>query len=307
MMRIVFAGSPAVAVPTLDALIAAGHDIVAVLSQPDAPAGRGRKLVPSAVSARALELSLPLLRPERAAEATQEIAALQADVGVVVAYGQLLRPPLLAALRHGWINLHFSDLPRWRGAAPVQRAILAGDTETAATVFQLVPALDAGPVWARLETAIGERETAGELLERMSHEGTSVVVEALRRIEAGEQPTEQPVGGTTHAAKLEVADGHLDLSRPAAELDRQVRGVTPSPGAWTTWKGERFKVLRARVDADAPALAPGVLHVTKRAVHVGTGTQPLLLEQVQAFGKRAMAAADWARGIEICDDERMGA
>lgn len=306
-MRIVFAGSPAVAVPTLDALVAAGHDVVAVLSQPDAPTGRGRRLAPSAVSARALELGLTLLRPERAVEATEEIAALHADVGVVVAYGQLLRPALLEAPLHGWVNLHFSDLPRWRGAAPVQRAILAGDTMTAATVFQLVPALDAGPIWARQETAIGEHETAGELLERMAREGTGVVAEALRRIEAGEQPTEQPCHGATHAAKLEVTDGHLDLSRPAVELDRQVRGVTPAPGAWTTWQGERFKVLRARVDADGPALAPGALHVTKRTVHVGTGTQPLLLEQVQAFGKKAMAAADWARGVEIRDDERMGA
>lgn len=286
--------------PTLNHLIERGHDIVGVLTQPDAPTGRGRRLQPSHVSARAHALGLPVLAPERAADATDEIRALAPEIAVVVAYGQLLRPELLAVPTHGWINLHFSVLPRWRGAAPVQRAILAGDRHTGSTVFSLVPELDAGPVWAVSRTHIGERESAGELLGRLARDGGAVVDEAIGRIAAGESPVAQPADGVTHAAKLTPRDGHLDLGRPACELDRVIRGCTPAPGAWTTFRGERFKVLEAvPVALDA---RPGQLVATKNDLVVGTGNGGLRLLRVQAFGKKAMAGADWARGVSLGDE-----
>lgn len=291
--------------PTLDHLVQQGHDVVAVLTQPDAPVGRGRRLTPSPVAARAEELGLTVLRPERAGEVQAELAALAPELGVVVAYGQILRQPMLDVPAHGWMNLHFSLLPRWRGAAPVQRAIMAGDTQTGSTVFRLVPALDAGPVWATSSTTIGARETAGELLDRMARDGAALVSEAIDVVASGAEPAPQEEAGETHAAKLGADDGRLDLTRAAADLDRQVRGCTPAPGAWTTFRGERFKVLAALpVEAE---LAPGALQVGKNEVLLGTGHGALRLDRVQPPGKKPMGGADWARGVTLADGEGLGA
>ncbi|KQZ10051.1 methionyl-tRNA formyltransferase [Microbacterium sp. MEC084] len=298
-MRIVFAGTPSVAVPSLHALHAAGHDIAAVVTRPDAPLGRKRVLTPSPVAAAAEELGLPVIKAARLdAEATERIAALDPELAVVVAYGGLVREPLLSLPPHGWINLHFSLLPRWRGAAPVQRALMAGDRVTGAAVFRLVPELDAGDVFDELRYDVPADATAGDVLEALADLGAGLLADVVDGIAAGTAVAVPQKGEATHAAKLSIDDGLLDWREPADRVLDRFRGVTPEPGAHTLLDGARFKILAARpADADAEEpLPPGRARAVKRGVLVGTGTEPILVERVQPAGKAAMDAAAWARG-----------
>lgn len=298
-MRIVFAGTPNAAVPTLEGLAASEHEIVAVISREDAPQGRKRVLTPSPVSARALELDLPLIRANRLDDAvTKQVADRQPDLGVIVAYGGLVREPLLSVPRMGWINLHFSQLPAWRGAAPVQRAVLAGDTHTGIAVFQLEAGLDTGPTYVNRAVAIDADETAGELLERLAHEGVADVLATVNGLAAGTAVATPQSGAPTHAEKLTVADGAIDWSLPAAAVYSRIRGATPEPGAATVLDGARFKVHQvARLQTQpAEPLAPGQVQLDQGRVVVGTGDDALELVRVQPAGKAAMNAGDWLRG-----------
>ena len=306
-MRIVFAGTPEAALPSLNALADSAHDLVAVVTRPDAEQGRGRRRQWSPVAARAAELGLETLKPERPRdpEFIHRLRALAPDCCPVVAYGALLPQAVLDIPPAGWVNLHFSLLPAWRGAAPVQHAILAGDRVTGATTFRLVAAMDAGPVYATVSEPIGPRDTAGDLLSRLAIAGAELLVRTLDGLAAGTlQARPQPEEGVTLAPKLTVADARLDWHRPAEELDRVIRACAPAPGAWTTLRGSRLKVNAAAVDGGT--LAPGVLEVTKTSVRVGTRTEPLRLLHVQPEGKRSMPAADWARGISPAPAEALG-
>lgn len=305
-MRVVFAGTPEVALPSLEALLASDHEVVAVVTRPDAPGRRGRQLIPSPVAARALELGLEVLRPghPREADFQQRLRELAPDICAVVAYGALVPEVALSIPRHGWVNLHFSLLPAWRGAAPVQRAIMAGDPVTGATTFSLVAGLDAGPTYLRLERPIQPTDTSGALLGALADEGAQLLVRTLDGIADGSvQATDQPDVGITLAPKITVDDARIDWTQSAEVLDRQIRGCTPAPGAWCEFRGERFKVGPATITQDR--LATGELVTTKNSVLVGTATTALALGQVKAFGKKEMAAPDWARGIRIEPGERL--
>lgn len=296
-MRLVFAGSPAAAVPSLRLLAESQHEIAAVVTRDDSPQGRKRILTPTAVGAAATELGLPIIRANRLDEAaTAAIGALRPDLGVIVAYGGLVRQPLLSLPRLGWINLHFSILPRWRGAAPVQRAIMAGDELTGASVFQLVEELDAGAVYGQFTQSIGAHETAGHLLESLAEGGAELVARVVDALADGTARAEEQQGDVTLAPKLHLEDGRIDFDQHASIVFAQIRGVTPEPGAFTLLEGERFKVLEAAPAREAPRLAPGQLALDGGRVIVGTGTDPLELLSVQPAGKKAMRAADWWRG-----------
>jgi methionyl-tRNA formyltransferase len=301
-MRVVFAGTPEPALPALEAVASSRHQLVAVVTRPDAPAGRGRRLEASPVARRAEELGLRVLKPEHPKdpdfqEALRELAP---DCCPVVAYGALLPRSALDIPRHGWVNLHFSLLPAWRGAAPVQHALWAGDEITGATTFRIVPALDAGPTYGLMTENVRPADTAGDLLHRLAVGGAELLVRTLDGIEDGSlEAREQPADGVSLAPKITVEDAHVDWSEPAASVDRRIRACTPAPGAWTTLAGERFKLGPVSVDPAAPELAPGVLEVTKSAVHVGTGTHPVRLGDVRPFGRKQMPAADWARGARV--------
>ena len=296
-MRLVFAGTPAVALPALKALLASEHEVVAVVTRPDAARGRSKRLIPSEVGAFAQEQGLPVLKPAhpREEEFVAALTELAPDACPVVAYGALVPQRVLDIPRHGWINLHFSLLPRWRGAAPVQRAIMAGDDVTGATTFRLVRELDAGPVFATTRLSLSGTETAGEVLDALAASGADLLVRTIDTL-AGAAPTPQPDTGVTTAPKVEVAEVRLDWERPAEELDRLIRGANPSPVAWTTHGDERLKVLLAR-STDEAGLAPGAVRPEKRRVLVGTGTTALELVEVQPQGRRPMAGADWGRGL----------
>lgn len=305
-MRLVVAGSPAAAVPTLRRLAASEHEIAAVLTRPASPQGRKRVLTPTPVAAVAAELGLPVIEASRVDdEVTARIAALDVDLGVIVAYGALLRRPALDAPRHGWVNLHFSDLPAYRGAAPVQRAVMAGDTRTAATVFQLVEALDAGPVYAAEPFDIAPEATSGEVLAAMAEVGADVVAGVVDGIAAGTAVASEQSGEPTLAPKLTIEDGRIDFSAPAAVVHARLRGVTPEPGAYAHLGGTRVKLLRSERPGGAadPALslAPGALAVQGGRLFVGTADDPLVLTEVQPAGKKAMDAAAWARGLGALD------
>ncbi len=295
-LRIVFAGSPAAAVPSLRALLAGPHEVVAVVTREDAPLGRKRVLTPTPVAQLAEEAGIPVIKANRLASVEAELLGLQADLGVVVAYGGLIREPVLSAPRHGWINLHFSLLPRWRGAAPVQRAIMAGDPETGTAVFRLVAELDAGPVFAMESVPIGRVQTAGHLLESLSESGAQQLSRVVDDIAAGTAVAVDQVGESTAAPKLTLEDGRIDWADPAVRVDARLRGVTPEPGATTTLDGERFKVLAAAIAHGAASLAPGAVVQRGRSILVGTADDPLELITVQPAGKKPMPAADWWRG-----------
>ena len=296
-LEIVFAGSPAAAVPSLQALTASRHEVLAVLTREDSPQGRKRVLTPTAVAEAADALALPIIKANRlAGAATEQLTALQPDLGVIVAYGGLVREPLLSMPRLGWINLHFSLLPRWRGAAPVQRAIIAGDATTGASVFQLVPELDAGDLYGHLTQPIGAHETAGHLLDSLSLSGAELLVQVIDAIADGAAQPQPQVGAVTVAPKLTLDDGRIDWSLPATAIDSLIRGVTPEPGAFTMLDDQRLKVLEATIARDRPTLAPGTFALDGGVLLVGTATDPIELTTVHPAGKKPMLATDWWRG-----------
>jgi methionyl-tRNA formyltransferase len=301
-MRVVFAGTPEVALPSLDAIAHSPHELVGVITRPDAPAGRGRKLTPSPVGQRAEELGVPVLKPDhpRDPEFQDQLTTLSPDCCPVVAYGALLPQSALDIPAHGWINLHFSVLPAWRGAAPVQHSIWAGDEVTGATTFRIVKAMDAGPTFGVMTEAIRPTDTAGDLLARLAEGGAGLLLATLDGIELGQlEAREQPEDGLSLAPKITVEDAQIDWSEPAVAVDRRIRACTPAPGAWTLLDGERMKLGPVRPDPEAESLPAGQVAVSKNAVHVGTATTPVLLGEVKAFGKKQMAAADWARGVRL--------
>lgn len=296
-MRLVFAGTPAVALPSLEALVESDHEVVAVVTRPDAARGRSGRLVPSEVGAWAEDHGIPTLKPQHPGDEdfVAALTALRPDACPVVAYGALLPQRVLDIPRYGWINLHFSLLPRWRGAAPVQRAIMAGDDVTGATTFRIVKALDAGPIYGSFTHALDGTETAGELLESLAHDGAELLLDTINQL-ATFEPQPQCSDGLTVAPKLTVEEARLDWGADVGRLDRLVRGCSPEPTAWTTVDGERFKVVYARPTTEV-GLAPGVVRAERRRVLVGTGTDALELVRVQPAGKKVMAAVDWARGL----------
>jgi len=308
-MRVVFAGTPEAAVPALEAVADSRHDLLAVVTRPDAPAGRGRRLTPSPVARAAAQRQIPVLKPEhpRDPEFAAQLRELAPECCPVVAYGALLPEAVLDIPPHGWINLHFSVLPAWRGAAPVQRSIWAGDEVTGATTFRIVKELDAGPTFGLMTQTIRADDTAGSLLAKLAEGGAGLLVQTLDGIEDGSlEAREQPVEGISYAAKIGVEDAHIDWSHPARAIERQIRACTPSPGAWTTYAGERMKIGPVAVDPDGPALAVAELRADKNAVHVGTATAAVRLGMVKAFGKKQMPAADWARGSHPPAGTRLG-
>jgi methionyl-tRNA formyltransferase len=299
-MRVVFAGTPEVAVPSLDAIAASRHELVGVVTRPDAAQGRSKRLVPSPVAQRAEELGVPVLRPEhpREPEFQAELKALEPDCCPVVAYGAMLPQSALDIPPHGWVNLHFSLLPAYRGAAPVQRAVWSGEEISGATTFRIVKAMDAGPVFGTMTQALAPDETSGSLFEKLTEGGARLLVSTLDGIEDGSlEAREQPTEGVTYADKITVEDAQIDWTQNAVAIDRQVRACTPAPGAWTLLDGERFKVGPITTAEDT--VAPGELVVRKNEVLVGTGTTAVRLGRVKAFGKKEMPAADWARGVRL--------
>ncbi len=302
-MRLAFAGTPAAALPTLEALLKSRHDVAAVISRPDARAGRGQLLATSPVARRATEAGVEVLRPDRPGDPAflGRLRAIGPDCCPVVAYGALLPQQALGIPRHGWVNLHFSILPAWRGAAPVQHAILHGDDVTGATTFRLVRDLDAGPVFGVLTEEIRPSDTAGQLLDRLAAAGADLMVATLDGIESGElQAREQPPHGVSLAPKITPADARVDWRRPAMAVDRVVRACTPEPGAWTELDGVRLKLWPVTMaGSDAPSLEAGEVRALRNRVLVGTATVPVALGDVQAHGRRRMPAADWARGVRL--------
>ena len=309
-MRLVFAGTPAVAVPALDAIAASSHELLAVVTRPDAPAGRGRHLVRSPAGAWADAHGVEVLTPARPREPDflDRLRALAPDCVPVVAYGALVPPAALAIPKHGWVNLHFSLLPAWRGAAPVQHALLHGDELTGASVFLLEEGLDTGPVFGTLTEPVRPTDTAGDLLDRLAVGGARLLVDVLDGIAAGTlEAVPQPAEGVTLAPKVTVDDARVRWEDPAFAVDRRIRACTPAPGAWTTLRGERLKLGPVTVLANGPALPAGELLVERGRVLVGTGTEPVALGEVRAAGKKAMPADAWARGVRPVSGERLGA
>jgi methionyl-tRNA formyltransferase len=309
-VRLVFAGTPEPALPSLRALVDAGFDVAAVLTRPDAPAGRGRQLAASPVGLLAAELGLRVLKPAhpRDPDFLAALTALAPDACPVVAYGALVPRAALDIPPLGWVNLHFSLLPAWRGAAPVQHSVLNGDEVTGATTFLLEEGLDTGPVLGHVTETIRPTDTSGDLLLRLAESGAHLLVQSLAGLDQGlVHPVPQPTDGVSLAPKLNPDDARVDWTAPALRVDRLVRACTPSPGAWTTVRGERLKLGPVGlVGPDDASLAPGEVLVDKAGVRVGTGSTPVLLGDVGPQGKRSMAAADWARGLRLDAGERLG-
>ncbi|MEU5881757.1 methionyl-tRNA formyltransferase [Spirillospora sp. NPDC047279] len=314
-MRLVFAGTPETAVPSLEALLASGHEVAAVVTRPDGRSGRGRKLVASPVAETAEAAGVEVLKPAKASDPAflERLREIAPDCCPVVAYGALLRPKALAIPRHGWVNLHFSLLPAWRGAAPVQHAILHGDDVTGAATFQIEEGLDTGPIYGVLTEPILPADTTGDLLGRLAVAGARLLLDTMNGIEAGVlEARPQPDEGVSTAAKLTPDDARVDWTAPAMRVDRLIRACTPAPGAWTTLHGERVKLgpvalaprdVSLAVERGGP-LAPGELRAGKKEVLVGTGTHPVALGEVQPPGKRRMNAVDWTRGHPLTDEDR---
>jgi methionyl-tRNA formyltransferase len=302
-VRLVFAGTPEPAVPSLQKLVESPrHEVAAVLTRPDAASGRRGKPSPSPVARFALEHDIPVLRPGRpnSDEFIGELAELAPECCAVVAYGALLSERLLAVPKHGWVNLHFSLLPAWRGAAPVQAAIAAGDTVTGATTFQIEPALDSGPVFGVVTETVRPTDTTGELLERLSISGAALLATTIDGIaDASLTPVPQPSDGVTIAPKITVEAARVRWDLPAHVVERRIRAVTPNPGAWTMIGELRVKLGAVTVDESADVMPPGAIRVQRNGVRIGTGSQPVVLGVLQAPGKKPMNAADWARGARL--------
>lgn len=300
-MRILFAGTPQVAVTSLDYLVDAGFEIAAVLTRPDAPLGRKRVMTPSPVAARAAELGLQTIKASKIdAEVTAQLAQLQLDAAAIVAFGGLVPSEALTLPAHGWINLHFSLLPDWRGAAPVQHSIIYGDEITGAVTFQLETGLDTGPVFGQVTEPIAPMDTAGELLERLSRSGSRLLVDTLHAIDAGVARLEPQAGSGSYAPKITDADAQLDFTRPATEIRRRAHGTSPFPGPWIKVETGRFKFGPLRERRDVTGLAPGQVRIEagkQPTALVGTATWALELTAIQPPGKKMMNASDWARGL----------
>jgi methionyl-tRNA formyltransferase len=297
-VRLVFAGTPEVAVTALRAVLASRHTVEAVVTRPDAPAGRGRRVEPSPVAALGSEAGLEVLKPIRPNDPVflHRLREIAPDCCPVTAYGALLPRQALDIPRHGWVNLHFSVLPAWRGAAPVHHAILHGDDVTGATTFRIVKELDAGPVFGVVTEPVRPADTTGGLLERLAAAGAELLVATLDGIEDGTlRAIPQPGEGVSLAPKLTSADARVNWKLPGHLIDRQIRACTPDPGAWTEFDGDRMKLWP--VTLSAGGLAPGELRIERGAVYVGTGSRPVRLGDVQPPGKRRMDAAAWARGL----------
>ncbi|MBC7137844.1 MAG: methionyl-tRNA formyltransferase [Defluviimonas sp.] len=304
-MRVVFMGTPDFSVPVLEALIAAGHEIAAVYTQPPRPAGRGKQHRPGPVQARAEALGLPVRHPRslRDAGAQAEFAALDADVAVVVAYGLILPQAVLEAPARGCLNIHASLLPRWRGAAPIQRAIMAGDAQTGICIMQMDAGLDTGAVLLREAAAIGPEDTAADLQDRLSAVGARLIREALDRLD-DLVPQPQPAEGVTYAAKIDKAEARVDWSRPAAEVDRQIRGLSPVPGAWCEVAGERIRLLRSRLarglgGGGLGGGGQGAAGTVLEGFTIACGSGAVEVLEAQREGKRAMPAAEVLRGLAL--------
>ncbi|MDQ1021040.1 methionyl-tRNA formyltransferase [Streptomyces afghaniensis] len=309
-MKLVFAGTPEVAVPALDALLASErHEVAAVVTRPDAPTGRGRRLVASPVAERAEEAGIEVLKPAKPKdpEFLERLREIGPDCCPVVAYGALLPRVALDVPAHGWVNLHFSLLPAWRGAAPVQHAIMAGDEITGASTFLIEEGLDSGPVYGTVTEEIRPTDTSGDLLTRLAFAGAGLLAATMDGIEDGTlKAVPQPAEGISLAPKVNVEDARIDWSAPALRVDRMVRGCTPAPGAWTMFRGERLKLVQVTPVPDRTDLAPGQISAGKNNVYAGTGSYAVELVWVQAQGKKPMRAADWARGVRIAEGERLG-
>lgn len=315
-MRVVFAGTPEPALPALEALLDSDHEVLAVVTRPDAQSGRGRRVHPSPVAELAESRGVEVLKPEKAKDPAflARLKELEPDCCPVVAYGALLPQSALDIPKHGWVNLHFSVLPAWRGAAPVQHALRAGDDLTGATTFRIVKELDAGPVFGTLTEPIQPTDTAGDLLERLAHKGAKLLLDTLDGIAAGTlEARPQPSAGVSYARKITVEDAKVDWTVPAFAIDRLIRSCTPEPGAWTTFRGERLKLWPVAIEPgdapqtqDEPVLGRGTIRADKHRVLVGTASVPVRLNQVQPHGKRPMSAEDWARGARPEPGEKLG-
>ncbi|MFK7754288.1 MAG: methionyl-tRNA formyltransferase [Sedimentitalea sp.] len=295
-MRLVFMGTPAFSVPVLDALVEAGHEVLAVYSQPPRPAGRGKKDRPSPVQARAEAIGLPVRHPTtlKTPESQDDFAALSADIAVVVAYGLILPSPVLEAPRHGCLNVHASLLPRWRGAAPIHRAIMAGDAATGVCIMQMEQGLDTGPVLMRGETDIAPSDTTDTLHDRLSQMGAQLMVQTLGQL-ADLTPQPQPDAGVTYASKIDKSEAQIDWSLSAVEIDRKIRGLSTFPGAWCDINGQRVKLLGSQL-ADG-AGAPG--QVLNDALTVACGSGAVRLTRLQRAGKSAQDSATFQRGWPV--------
>ena len=305
-MRVVFAGTPEPAVPSLQALLDSHHDVIAVVTRPDAPSGRGRTLTASPIAELAARHGIETLKPAKPSEPEfmARLSELAPDCCPVVAYGALIPQSVLDIPRIGWINLHFSLLPAWRGAAPVQHAIKAGDEITGATTFLLEAGMDTGPVFGHITDAIGPHDTSGDLLQRLSVTGAELLVRTLDGIESGELvAVPQVEEGVSLAPKVLVDDAKVDWTHPALAIDRLIRSCTPAPGAWTTFRDERLKLGAVTLEAEVTDLAPGQLRVSRQAVLVGTGSCAVALGQVQPIGKKPMGWKDWVNGARPTDSD----
>jgi len=305
-VRVVFAGTPEPAVPSLQALLDSHHDVIAVVTRPDAPSGRGRTLTASPIAELAAQHGIETLKPAKPSdpEFMARLSELAPDCCPVVAYGALIPQSVLDIPRIGWINLHFSLLPAWRGAAPVQHAIKAGDEITGATTFLLEAGMDTGPVFGHITDAIGPHDTSGDLLQRLSVTGAELLVRTLDGIESGELvAVPQVKEGVSLAPKVLVDDAKVDWTHPALAIDRLIRSCTPAPGAWTTFRAERLKLGAVTLEVEVTDLAPGQLRVSKQSVLVGTGSCAVALGQVQPVGKKPMGWKDWVNGARPTDSD----
>ncbi|WP_066362217.1 methionyl-tRNA formyltransferase [Herbidospora mongoliensis] len=308
-MRLVFAGTPETALPSLRALLDSRHEVVAVVTRPDAQAGRGRRLHPSPVAELAAEAGIEVLKPAKAGDPAflERLREIAPDCCPVVAYGALLPQSALDIPVHGWVNLHFSLLPAWRGAAPVQHAVLHGDQITGAATFRIVKELDAGPVFGVVTEEIRPGDTSGELLERLAYSGAGLLAATIDGIDDGTlEARPQPGEGVSLAPKIAVDDARVDWTTPALRVDRLIRACTPNPGAWTEFRGHRLKLGAVTPAPEAEKLAPGELRVQKNRVWAGTASHPVLLGEVKAEGKKPMTAGDWARGARIGEGDHLG-
>lgn len=296
-MRIAFAGTPEAAVPTLSALLNSAHSVEFVITRPDAPKGRGRVLTASPVAQLALTQGVEVIKTAKLSEVADRIKDL--DAVIVVAFGGLVPKELLDVPKHGWINVHFSLLPHWRGAAPVQHAIMAGDDVTGVTTFRIDEALDTGPMFAYVTSSIGKNETAGQLLDRLAIEGANLAVATLNNLETGSMlPLAQPLDGVTYAPKITTEDARINWQDPALAIARKIRAVTPSPGAWTTAHDERYKLGPVELVSEVTNLKPGHVFLANGNVYVGTGSHAVKLDQIQLPGKTFTDAANWARNLK---------